>query len=364
VSAKAFPHFSFAGSHAEIGRAYGAACAQPIRDRVQRLRDQVERATGASWEASRKQLARYAEHYRRYCPHILDEIDGIAAGAEISLHEALLARTCWDLLAAHGSAGCTAFVASGAHTVGGSLIGGQNKDVPAVQKTEVLILELHPSGYPASINYAYFGMCEGPGMNDAGLMRFETATHVAESADAVPVHLLKRLLQESMSIAECEEWLRRLRADRLLGMAGAFTMGDASGRVAALEIVPGDYRVYEPPDGLLAHANHLLHPDLQPLDRIRDEDRWVDSLTRQPRMLDLMRAASDGIDAEHAITTMLADGGGAPGSICRRQDHAESIAGIVCVPAEGRMLVTYGLPSDGQVTEYTLRASVSSAASS
>ena len=355
-----FPLYRFSGSHTDIGRGYGTAAREALQHRAEELPTEIAARSGRSLDDLQHQLDLFSEQYQRYAPHVLDEIRGIAAGAGIEPETALLFRCRWDVLAtaAGRGSGCTSFVVAPEATASGGMIGGQNKDVPPRQLDDVVVTAFAPDdGRPAMLNYAYLGMAEGPGLNSAGLIKFENAIWAGrERSAAIPVHLLKRLFQESVSIAECVDWAERIRGDGLLGMTANMTLGDATGRLASLEIVPGDFRLWEPSGAIMAHANHLMHPDLAPLDRVDEQRAWIDSRTRQPRMQELLEQDDQRLDTDLARRA-LADRANPPGSICRITDESMTVAGVICEPAIGRLHISYGPPSEGRWAVHDLQPS-------
>ena len=273
-----------------------------------------------------EQLGVFAKDYRRYCPHIIEEIEGVAEGAGISFDESLLFRTRWDVSTALGvTEGCTSFAIAPEHTADGKLIAGQNKDVGPSQIDNIVILRIVPSdGRPVMLNYAYYGMCEGPGINSRCLARFENSVWVETRESSVPVHMMKRCFQESGSVDECVKWLERFQADGVLGMSGNLTVGETGGRTVALEIVPGEFRVHEPEDGMLVHANHLLHPELKALAVEDIQKEWRDTLARQSRMQSLFSEKKGMIDIDTA-GQVLSDHQEPPVSICRHEEENRSV---------------------------------------
>ncbi len=353
-----FPFLSFAGDHRKIGREYGRLAAEKIRHLADKSIEAMAETTGTSVETVKEQLGIFTEDYRRYCPHILGEIEGVAEGAGISFDEALLFRTRWDVSTALGTTeGCTSFAIAPVHTAPGKLIAGQNKDVGPSQTDNIVILRIIPSdGKPAMLNYAYYGMCEGPGINSRGLARFENSVWVKERERSVPVHMMKRCFQESESVDECIEWLKRFQADGVLGMSGNMTFGEAGGRTAALEIVPGEFRVHEPEDGILVHSNHLLHPELTALGVEDIQEEWRDTLKRQPRMQSLFSEKKGRIDVK-TTGKVLSDHQGCPSSICRHEVENTSVAGLIAIPEDGLLYAYRGNPCEGVVKEYSLEDS-------
>ncbi len=344
-----FPFLRLAGSYREIGQQYGQAARGMIRREACDAIPIKARETGLKTADIYRQLDRFRRDYQRYAPRILEEIEGIAAGAGIAAETALFLRCRWDLVApqraVYEGSGCTAFAVAPVRTSQGRLIAGQNKDVPRSRMSAVVILEIRPTGgAPASLNYAYAGMCEGPGFNSAGLARFENSLFLRMApTDSVPSHLLKRLFSEAASIAECVDWVRRIHSDGRLGLTGSMLFGERSGRVAAIEFAPGDFRVVEATDGLLGHANDPLHPDFKPFDRSFADLEWWDSHRRTARMHTLLHAGGNRLDVSY-LQGCLSDHDRRPHSICRHRRGMRTIASLICVPEENVLWVCRGYP--------------------
>lgn len=350
-----FPFFRLSGTYREMGEQYGRAARAEIQKEAEGAI--ASKALKASMRISdiQRLLAMYQGDYRRYAPHLLDEIEGVAKGAGITAEESLFLRCQWDISpAALAADGCTSFAVSPKRSATGKLIAGQNKDIATLRIHRVVILALHPrGGAPASLNYAYYGMCEGPGFNSHGLARFENSLFLdIPGRRTIPSHLLKRLFTESASIDECVEWVKRICAEGRLGFAGSMTFGERSGRVVALEMMPGEFRLVEGREGLIAHANDPLHPDFKPHDLTPTQKNWACSRRRTARLDALLRAGKP-LDVPY-LRRCLADHDGRPRSICRHTRPATTIASLVCVPKDGVLWVSRGNPCRNPHVAYHL----------
>lgn len=354
MTTQAFPFFRFRGTPREIGEQYGRAAREPIRRAASGAIERRVARGDLTAEQARRLSDAFAAQYRRYAPHLLEEIDGVARGAGITFDEALFCRTQWEMNPSTLGEGCTSFAASGRHTASGKLLCGQNKDVSPSKVEEVVILALHPNGRPSTLNYAYWGMCEGPGFNRHGFARFENSLFLGKKGGpTVPLHLLKRLFTESSCIEECVEWVRRVKADGLLGFTGSASFAEKSGRLASIEMFPGDFRVHEEPDGLLVHANDPLHPDLKPIDRSLTHAEWSDSRARTARAAAILRAPGAPRDVALA-KRLLSDHEGHPGSICRHHEKSATVASLIAEPEDGLLHVSRGPPCENPYVTYRL----------
>ena len=80
------------GDPREVGRAYGGLVGPVLRDRVTRLWERAA-ATGRTEEQLLDRAGRFADHVERIAPEWLDEVEGIAAVAEVDADD-LLALNC------------------------------------------------------------------------------------------------------------------------------------------------------------------------------------------------------------------------------------------------------------------------------
>ena len=354
TEATGFPFFRFRGTFREIGEQYGLAARDPIQKSAAGAIDRRIASGHLTKDHARRLSDAFAAQYRKYAPHLLDEIEGVARGAGITFDEALFCRTQWEMHPLSLDEGCTSFAANGRHTASGKLLCGQNKDVSPGKIHAVVILALHPTGKPAMINFAYWGMCEGPGFNSHGLARFENSLNFGmKGRRTVPLHLLKRLFSECSCIDECVEWVRRMKADGLLGFTGSANFAEKSGRLASVEMLPGDFRVWDSPDGLLGHANNALHPDLKPLEASRTDTEWLDTYARTARMEEILRAPGAKRDLAFA-KRLLSDHEGHPASICRHRVKSTTIASVIAQPEEGLLHISHGHSCENPYVTYRL----------
>ncbi len=349
------PFYFLKGTYREIGAQYGQAARREIQQEAHEAFEARIRKAPMGQAKALRLLDQFRADYVRYAPHILDEIEGVAAGAGIKAEEALLLRCVWDMAPTSLTTdGCTSFVVGAKRTAGGILMGGQNKDIPPQRINRMVILAIHPEGgAPATLNFAYYGMCEGPGFNSRGLMRFENSLFLSiPNGPTVPMHLLKRLFTESGSITECVEWVKRIRADGRLGFSGSLTFGESSGRMATIELAPGDFRVVEASDAIMAHANDPLDSDFKQLDMSPTDRDWSDSVRRTARMEHMLRAGRP-LDLPY-LQHCLCDHKGRPSSICRHRRQSRTICAMVAVPSEGILWATRGNPCRNPFLPYSI----------
>ena len=133
--------YSFAGDSFAIGQQHGAALAAELRAEYEPALRQLAESRGESGEAT---LGAFAAKYGPIVDELdgtaLDEVRGVAAGAEISFDAAFFAAYRDGTPAAfgpelrsdnpqhQGGEGCTAVACSGEATASGGVLIGQTKD--------------------------------------------------------------------------------------------------------------------------------------------------------------------------------------------------------------------------------------------
>ena len=99
-----FPMVSVAGSSYEMGYQHGAIAA----DLIQKYLIWIERMTGKSRNALCTSAVRFQPYMEKLSPHFVEEVRGLADGANLSFEEALLCQVRGEAAQVQDEA-CTAF---------------------------------------------------------------------------------------------------------------------------------------------------------------------------------------------------------------------------------------------------------------
>lgn len=363
-----FPHISVNGAPRERGRQYGAQVAPRVRHSIASYARLFAYQRGMNWAAAQAEALAYCPLLEHHAPGLLEEMRGIAEGAERSLAEivALNART--ELLAgarrqtAHPEYGaamasnqhagvpehgeCTTIGAlPGATAQGGALL-AQTWDWHGDQRAACVLLEIHTPGQPTILTLTEAGMLAKIGLNGAGLgVSLNILFSHSDGAEpGMPVHVQLRRVLEAHSTAEAIERITGVRA----GASSCITLLDASGRGVSLEITPEGVSPLHPRDGLLVHTNHCVTPTAQ-----ANQRPLLATSASEPRFdraSELLRQAYGRIDVA-TLAGVLRDHQDAPGCICRHPDlslpeveQIESVTAVILDLAARELHVAPGLP--------------------
>jgi isopenicillin-N N-acyltransferase-like protein len=273
---------------------------------------------------------------------LLDELEGIAAGARQDPLELLAVNARTELLSPIAVTECSAIGRLGRDGV--TL--AQNWDWhPDLARARVVVTT-SPPGHPWFVTMTEAGMLAKVGLNERGVactLNFLTCS-VDGGVEGVPIHMLLRVLLERCgSAADALELL--LSADVSASSCVTVAASEPGGTALfAVELSPGGSQVVWPADddGLLVHTNHFLAPprlgeDTQPA-------LHPGTLLRRSHLERVIRA---GVDAERALAQHFP----AREPVCRHRDpddewaqRRETLVSIALDPGVPAMRIAAGPP--------------------
>lgn len=246
------------GSATEIGNQVGKQTAELIAHSVETYTKRFERDAGLSLEAIRAAGRHYESAITEWDTEVAAMLRGMARGSgqPLDLLVALNART--ELLygTAHEEGGCTSVSVLGDATADGHVLIGQNWDWRIEQQRASFVLATRDQHGVSVIALVEAGMLMKSGMNSSGIglcNNLLVSDRDGSRRGAVPMHVLTRgvIQQPRMSLAH-RKILPVSRASSVNLM-----LADAGGEAIDFELVPDDFGVMYPVDGLITHANHF-----------------------------------------------------------------------------------------------------------
>jgi isopenicillin-N N-acyltransferase-like protein len=326
-----FPLVEVSGSAYEMGHQHGAQAA----DLVARYLLWIEKLTGKTRDVLCRNAMAFVPFIEMLSPQLVEEIRGLADGADISFDEAVLCQARAEAAHEH-EGGCTAFALTGSATADGRPLAGQNQDLDPEYADVTIVLRVCPDdGRPRAVMVTFAGQLGYAGMNELGLAHFANALYNCPWHPGLPHYPLKRVMYEQRSLDACVDILRQ----HPTCSAGNMVFCIGSGEIADLEIRPEGVVRYEGehPDAIL-HTNHYLTPEYAS----HEDDTLPDSRPRLARIQHLVQEEWGGITVD-TMKRVLADHEGDPAGICRHGDRKmHSVAGYVADPARGAFHVRRG----------------------
>lgn len=367
VAPSVFPRFRVAGSHRQIGRQFGEAAAPLIHHHLNKALARLEAHSSLTRADALAAAMQYRPYVRAHAPFLDEEVVGVAEGSGLALDEAYLLQLRAEaastptagpapLLTSRDDAGdeCTSVAILPDVTADGSAMIAHNADLPPFYREISVVLEIVPDDAPAILMLTPAGQVSYIGMNQAGLA--VTANYLTCDGWRIgfPRYFLSRVALAHRSVDEAIAAIRQIpRAS-----SRNLLMLDASGTAADLEMTPTRDARLDPQDGLLAHANHYVSPDL--LAEERAGDYVHNSQTRMGRIRELAAERRGTLDVASA-QQLLQDRTCYPDTLCREPADSPgrdvmTFASLVAVPTRGELHVAVGPPNQHAYEKHTFSA--------
>jgi isopenicillin-N N-acyltransferase-like protein len=340
-----YPLFRAAGSYRELGRQHGEQATDKINSHVTR----IAAMGGYSRDQLRDRALAFRPLFEEYCPHLFEEIQGLAEGARISLAEAL-AVNIRDPLRLAAPEGCTSFAIGRRGTSQHQILAGKNADMDPSIFPLGYMLHLKPVNKLEVLMWTFGGMIGYHGMNSVGVAEFDNALFGDGPPGrwGMPHYPLKRLM------LECDHVDQIVRLYKTIPMAANANYAVCDGRGNILDIeatTAGPEILRDNGAGFLAHTNHYVSPRYP--DHGDFPTDFKDSFSRLERMNSLIHTRFGSLAVDD-FKKFLSDHRGYPTSICRHNGDSLTVASPIAEPAEGRMHVTFGNPCEADYVTYSM----------
>jgi predicted choloylglycine hydrolase len=227
------------GTPRERGLTHGRAMKAEIREMLEPFRKDLEQTMGVDAKTfAARFLAKtdFMPAIEKHTPGLLDEVRGIAEGAELPFEEVYL----WQLADEIWSMGkwsvrdkCTA-IGVGPRGDQPAIV-AQNLDVPVFYHAHPMVMRVRREGGPDTMVLTCPGLIGVNGMNAAGVaIACNTLLQLNRSPTGVPCLFVVRGVLEQKSLAEAQAWLEGIPH----AVGQNYTIGDRTG-VRALECSAG-----------------------------------------------------------------------------------------------------------------------------
>ena len=351
-----FKEITVQGTPYERGLLYGQLCRNEIANSMRSYQMLFEGTKGISWEEARKISEYYLERTGDFEPDYVEEMRGIAEGANVDLLDiaALNART--EIMYAQAAdadvSECTTLSLMAPATEGGRVIAAENWDYSKQLRDSVVILHVYQDDKPDFVMVAEAGMIGGIGMNDCGVAVLLNALKTTVPCRGIPLRTRMRAMLEAENLGDAyvrgshdPVSVANLIATHKDGIAIGFEM---------------DSRTVEPlipEDGVLVHTNHYIGPKMY---LANDVNHRGSSYIRLQRIRSLVKERHGKITIED-VMDMLRDHAGYPFSICDHENlkdpEAERDAtnfGIIMDLTENCMYLAPGNPCESEFEKHSI----------
>jgi len=302
------------------GQAYGEAARDRIDAIIAVYREIFQRITGETWEQTVIRGAPFIDKAKAFAPDLIEEIQGIAAGAGRTFEDIFLLNSRSEILFNPQvlAQECTALAALPEAARNGETLLAQNWDwYNEVINCQVILKIGERDGKPAMLTFTEAGQLAKIGLNTAGIGLVVNNLTSDQPRTGVPWIFLTRRILESSSLAQALGYV--LNTGRAHSIN--FLIGYAAGEAVSLETSPVEAHVLWPENGICVHTNHYLEPgkdfrDLKPL-----RDPYPSTYLRCRRVQKMAAERKGNIDVPE-IWNMLKDHMDKPFSVCMHRNPA------------------------------------------
>lgn len=364
-----FPFVSVSGTPEARGRSYGQQAADRVRKSAA-MYGQTLVGLGYDAMARTQLIAHFAREIENFAPHYLEEMRGIAAGADVPFEDIVMVNARTEVVAKARAEkkkaaelepgdGCTGALILPTRSANGNLIHGQNWDWRAECAETAIVLRVKNDNGPDILTFVEAGGLARSGLNSAGVSI--TANYLESDRDfrqlGVPLSLIRRKVLEqqhfALAIKAVATTPKSCSNNIMLGMAAGFGVDYECTTDEAFPIYPGN-------DDLIVHANHWVSEVA--LGKLRDTGRasTPESAYRDWRVRRLLNEKTQ--LTREDLKRALFDDFGSPYSVCRpprpgsHDNLSATVAMVVMEPAAGLMEVAPLPALNRTFTRYSLTA--------
>ncbi|XWW92705.1 hypothetical protein V2A60_000630 [Cordyceps javanica] len=350
-----YQHVVAAGLPYERGLAHGRQAAQKVRDNVAYYKTPGKLAKLETMEKIIREI--YIPNIKAHYPAGLEEMRGIADGAEVSLEDIVLLNARYDLArlneeeekapVTNGVEGvngislekddianeCTSAIFFEEATASGDVLNAQNWDMSARLWLDdaIIYLEVHPDvseAKPSLFLVTEAGQLGRSGINSLGmgvtansLMSTEDyCPNVSDPKPVMPISMLRRMVLESAHFAEATTAIYNFPRH----VSNNLTVATADGFGMCFEITPTrEYKVYSNlDDHYLIHSNHFTDVSFQARTDTKCRYPGGSSWFRRQRLEQNIRPYKNGLVTVEQLQRAFSDHLSFPESLCCHPDRS------------------------------------------
>jgi isopenicillin-N N-acyltransferase-like protein len=346
-----------AGTHREMGQQIGEAARVQVQhsvDNAHILIDQSYNTLELTWAGANIQAHKYLPFAEERYPQYMDELRGIAEGANVSFDDLMVvnAMEAVTMDALHLTR-CTSFAVNEQRTADGHVLLAHNEDWIPEDENDVYVISAKPNDDPPYLAMTYGGLLPNVGFNAYGIAQAIDSVYPNDSRIGIPRLVVARAVLASHRISGAIG--RTLVPHRAAGYNHLIL--HESGEMYSVEVSARRFNILHGTDGYMTHTNHYLSSTMKEIEK--DPEELISSRVRYFRANRLLRENST-----HTIKTLQGiqkDHVNLPNSICNHNiegidpmDRESTITALVIDLTAREMHIVWGNPCQNIYHTYHL----------
>jgi isopenicillin-N N-acyltransferase-like protein len=353
------PFIKVKGSHREIGRQIGEACARQVMHCVENARRMIDATYSyleLNWDGAKIQSRKYMPFAQEIYPQYVEELIGMAESAGVTFEDmsVLVSMEAVTSDALHLGK-CTSMAVNGERTADGHVLVGHNEDWYPEEEEDVYIVHVAPDDEPPFLAMTYGGYPPVIGFNAYGIAQCCDTVYPNDSRIGVPRLIVGRGVLAAKTPGDAIS--RALIVQRAAGYNHLIV--HESGELYSVEASARRFAILYGEDGWIAHTNYYIDSKMQAYES--DSDTLVAKRIRYYRALRLLSEVED--HTIKSLQTIQRDHINFPHAICNHDENVPSpidrettICSLVMDLTARAMHVAWGNPCENPYHTYYLDA--------
>jgi isopenicillin-N N-acyltransferase-like protein len=351
------PLIEVAGTNREMGRQIGEARREQVQHSVDNAHVLIEQSYNTlelTWAGANNQARKYLPFAEERYPQYLDELRGIADGANVSFDDLMVvnAMEAVTMDALHLTR-CTSFAVNEQRTADGHVLLAHNEDWIPEDENDVYVISAKPNDDPPYLAMTYGGLLPNVGFNAYGIAQAIDTVYPNDSRIGIPRLVVARAVLASRRISGAIG--RTLVSHRAAGYNHLIV--HESGEMYSVEVSARRFDILHGTDGYMTHTNHYLSSTMKEIEK--DPEELISSRVRYFRANRLLRE-----NTTHTIKSLQSiqkDHVNLPNSICNHNiegidpmDRESTITALVIDLTAREMHIAWGNPCQNTYHTYHL----------
>ena len=352
MASEPIPVIQVSGTHRQVGQQIG----EQLKTQIQTMRSNLKSSLtqGITWQDMLQQSSVYLVYSQVVYPQYIEELRGIAEGAQVPFEELFLGmceelweKAAWKGKAVRNHTGCTDFAARGRATLDGHTLLAHTNDLSLETERDLVILRVQAGDEPEFLGVSVGGVGFSAGYNAAGISLTGNQVDNNDIRPGVPRLLVVRAILAAQRLGQAMD------ACLLPQRASSYNniLADQYGEVYSMEGSATDCEPLYIDGDILAHANHYISAPMRKFEADRSE--IGDSVIRYNRAMRLLKENYGQLSTQ-LIIELLADHANYPASICKHLGEAVTVFSMIIDLNDLKAWIGRGRPCETTYHEHQL----------
>jgi isopenicillin-N N-acyltransferase-like protein len=351
------PIIKVAGSHREIGRQIGEATRAQVEHSIVDAHLMIDEASDQlqlDWKGANIQARKYLPFAEETYPEYVDEIRGIAEGANVRFDDLVVlnALEAVALDALHLTK-CTSLGVDEHHTSNHHVLMAHNEDWLPEDEPDAYLVHAKVTDEPPWLAMTYGGLLPNIGLNAEGIGQCCDSVYPSDIRIGIPRVINSRAVLGARTISEA------IRHMTIPFRAAGYNhlLGHESGELYNVEVSARQFSIEYGENGYIAHTNHFLAKEMQLIEN--DPDALISTRVRFFRARRLLQQTDH--HTHKSLQAILRDHVNYPDSICNHdldeidpRDREKTITSLIMDLNDRTISIAWGSPCKNEYHTFRL----------